>query len=72
MEAGVEHGGRQLLRNCVLDPKATDDGAMMGDAHCANRLTNPGDAQTDSVVTGGVRNWDDTVSKINMAIERAY
>src|SRR4029453_11063923 len=72
MEAGVEHRGRQLLRNRVLDPKSTDDGAVMGDAHCADRLTKPGDVQADSVVAGGVRNWDDTVSKVNMAIEGAH
>jgi hypothetical protein len=36
MEAGIEDRGGQLLRNCVLDPKSTDDGSVMGKAHRAD------------------------------------
>jgi hypothetical protein len=71
VEAGIEHRGRQLLRNCVLDPESADDGSVMGKSHSADGLTKPGDTQADSVIAGAVRNWDDAVSQLNMAIERA-
>jgi hypothetical protein len=72
VEAGIEHRGRQLLRNCVLDPKSADDGSVMGKSHCADGLTKPGDTQADGVIAGCVRNWDDAVSQVNMAIERPH
>jgi hypothetical protein len=72
MKACIKYWCGQLLRNGILDPQPADGSSVMHNTDSANRFTRPCNVQTKTVIRRRVRNWDDTVSEIDMPIESEH